>query len=474
MCTDVYIIENPQVSSAISLDLVLKSARLDVGHRTSWELFRPDQMCSRKPGLIVANAYPDSAGAQEFFGWLHQHSAGAPTFAILPADDAELIRIASTAVDDFLLWPVRGDELSHRLLRLLGPPTRSREEMQSALIGQLGLQQLIGEDPAFVDVLLQVSQFGSSDAAVLLSGETGTGKELCARAVHLLSRRRNGPFIPVECGSIPEHIFESEVFGHVRGAFTDARCEQKGLVALARGGTLFLDEIDSLSLGMQGKLLRLLQEQTFRPLGSEQFCRADLRVVAATNCDLAALVQQKRFRSDLFFRLDVLRVQLPALRERPKDVALLARHFVAEVCAKDGLARKTLTPAAIRKLEAHSWPGNVRELYNAIHRAALCAGGTEIVPIHITLGDEKAAKRNGRIAGEAECCSFKSGKRRAIESFEKDYILQLLEKFRGNMTRAAREAGKDRRAFGRLAKKYGLSHVPGRSLDLSAGVNPSN
>jgi len=360
-------------------------------------------------------------------------------------------------VDDFVMGPVREDELYHRVMRLLGPATSSREEIQSALIGQLGLRQLVGNDPAFVDVLLRLSQFASSDAAVFLTGETGTGKELCARAIHLLSGRREGPFIPVECGSIPEHLFESEVFGHRRGAFTDAKEEYKGLVAMAQGGTLFLDEIDSLSAAMQGKLLRLLQEQTFRPLGSERFLHAELRVVAATNCDLMALVQQKRFRADLYFRLDVLRVHLPALRERASDIALLARHFVRELCAKEGVANKTLTPAALRKLESHGWPGNIRELYNCMHRAVLCAAGSEITPTQVLPGVEGLRKGPGSETGGTELQDFRQEKRRAIERFEREYVHGLLESYSGNVTRAAREAGKDRRAFGRLAKKYGLT-----------------
>jgi DNA-binding NtrC family response regulator len=431
---------------------VLERARLSVVQRTCWAAFDPARMGLAKAGLIVANAAAGGDGPRHFFQWLIEHRPGTPTLAIVPEGDAALIRLASSAVDDFLIGPVREDELYHRVTRLLGPPPESREELQATLIGQLGLQQLVGQDPAFVEVLERVARFAVSDAAVLVTGETGTGKELCARAIHLLSGRRGGPFIPVECGSIPEHLFENEIFGHAKGAFTDARAEQRGLVSLAQGGTLFLDEIDSLSLGVQAKLLRLLQEQTFRPLGSERFLSADLRVVAATNCDLLRLVEQKRFRADLYFRLDVLRVRLPALRERRSDVALLARHFLRELCAKEGVGHKTLTPVAVRKLESYSWPGNVRELYHAVHRAALCAAGCEVTPAHVLVGEERA-----QVAAEPGQAAFQTEKRRVIERFERAYVQGLLETMRGNVTQAAKAAGQDRRAFGKLAKKYGLS-----------------
>lgn len=451
---EVYLIETPATPSAATLRAVLGQAQLRIGQALAWPDFHADALDGRRPAMILANASEACAGAHEFFAWLRTHSAGVPVFAVLPSDDPALIRAAMPAVDDFLLWPIRGDELFFRLQRLLEPESPSRERLEQALAGELGCRQMVGEEPVFVDALLRLAQSGRSNAAVLLTGETGTGKELCAHALHLLSPRRAGPFIPVECGSIPEHLFESEVFGHAKGAFTDARSEQKGLVAMARGGTLFLDEVDSLSPALQGKLLRLLQEQTYRPLGSEQYCRADVRVVAATNCDLAALVRQQRFRADLYFRLDVLRVHLPPLRQRRRDIALLARHFATEICAKNGLGRKSLTPAALRKLESWPWPGNVRELHNAMQRAALTASGAEILPHHVTLGDECPLPEAIDHAQAME--TFSAGKRRAIESFERTYVKDLLETFDGNITRAAREAGKDRRAFGRLAKKYRL------------------
>lgn len=460
MVHEVLLIETPSASSIASIEHVLERGQHRIGPRIAWSEFRFADMCPNRPAVIIANATPPAPRAYEFFSWLRKSPVGCPVFAILPADSPELIEAALTAVDDFLLWPVRDDELYLRLQRLLEPAIAAGESIQNAIASQLGFQELVGEEPVFVNALLQLAQFGLSDAAVLLTGETGTGKELCAHAVHLLSRRRAGPFIPVECGSIPEHIFESEFFGHLRGAFTDARTEQKGLVAMARSGTLFLDEIDSLSPAIQGKLLRLLQEQTYRPLGSEQYYRADVRIVAASNCDLSALVRQQRFRSDLYFRLDVLRVHLPPLRERRGDVALLARHFAEDICAKDGLGRRMLTPAAVRKLETYAWPGNIRELHNAVHRAALRATGAEILPKHLTLGDERLPPEStldsdGAFGAE----NFRDGKRRAIESFERAYVEELLHTHRGNMTRAAREAGKDRRAFGRLAKKYGLKHA---------------
>lgn len=455
MAHEVYVIEVPSAPSSASLRTVLHRAQIDIAQTLPWSEFVPEKLNPSRAALMIANACPGCSAAQNFFQWLRARSSGNPVFAMLPSDNPELIETAIPAVDDFLLWPVRDDELFFRLLRLLGPANSARQTLQPDLAGELGCRRLLGEEPAFVDAVLRLAQSGRSEAAVMLTGETGTGKELFAHALHLLSRRRSGPFIPVECGSIPEHLFESEVFGHLRGAFTDARSEHKGLVSIAHGGTLFLDEIDSLPLALQGKLLRLLQEQTYRPLGSEQYCRADVRVIAATNRDLPALVQQQRFRADLYFRLDVLRVHLPPLRERRGDVALLARHFTAEICNRDGLGRKFLTPAALRKLECWNWPGNVRELQNVVHRATLAAPGAEILPLHLTLGDEPPVPPAEESCNVSE--TFRAGKRRAIESFERSYVSDLLQVFRGNMTRAARQAGKDRRAFGRLAKKYGLT-----------------
>ena len=432
------------------LDDLLRFAQLSIARRFDWLSFDPAQLQGCSEDLVLADASSGPESALKFFHWLRQHALHVPTLAIVPSESrysADLLREAAGAVDDFLLWPARPEEFRHRLARLLGDQNTPRPSLEKLLVSELSLRQLVGKDPVFLRALTQVALFGSSDAPVLITGETGTGKELCARIIHLSSKRSGGPFIPVDCGSVPDHLFENELFGHARGAFTDAQSDQRGLVAVAHGGTLFMDELDGLSPAAQAKVLRLLQESTYRPLGAEQFRSANLRVIAASNADLEAQVRNQRFRQDLFFRVNVLRVHLPPLRERATDIALLARHFLAEICQSAGISKKVFSPAALAKLESHDWPGNVRELYNAVQRAALCPGGPQVGASQIELSFRPAHSSD-------QIADFRHAKVKAIERFERDYVHLMLQKHDGNVTRAAREAGKDRRAFGRLVKKY--------------------
>jgi DNA-binding NtrC family response regulator len=418
-----------------------------------WSEFRPEQLKTCAGVAVLVNAVSGVADAFAMFEWLEGHPIQVPMLAILPSDNDELVRIAGSSADDFLVWPVHPEEIHQRVIRLVGPGPNSLEQVSEELIAEMGLRQAVGNAPPFLSALERVVRFGGNSAPVLLTGETGTGKELFARLLHVISPRRRGPFIPVECGAIPEHLFENELFGHARGAFTDAHSEQKGCVGLAQGGTLFLDEVDSLSLAAQGKLLRLLQEKRYRPLGSDSFRDADTRVVAASNRDMSRLVENKSFRQDLFFRLDVLRIHLPLLRERPEDIGLLARHFVQAACEANEMKRKVLTPAAVRKLESYDWPGNIRELYNTMQRAVLMSPGAEIAASHIEIRLNTAEQRE-------DWSSFQSAKNAAIARFERGFVQSLLARHGGNVSRAAREAQKDRRAFGRLAKKYGLKAPP--------------
>lgn len=419
--------------------------------RVTWDRFKPETIRRDRLRLLIVNAMGAAEAARRFFTWLRARPLGAPVCAIVAAEDADLLREAAEVADEFLLGPVRPEELRQRVERLLGPARSEAEEVAATLTAEIGLQQMVGRDPAFQRVMAQMVRFAGNDAPVLLTGETGTGKELGARVMHVLSRRQQGPFIPVDCGALPDHLFENEIFGHARGAFTDARTDQKGLVALAKGGTLLLDEIDSLSMAAQSKVLRLLQEQTYRALGSEVFQRADVRILAATNRSLEELVERKLFRADLYFRINVLRVHLPALRERASDIALLSRHFVDDICADARMPRRTLSHAAMLKLERHPWPGNVRELFNLLQRAVLCSVGTQIAASAIEL--EAGDGAGGDPAEDPQ--DFRRAKMKAIESFESSYVRLMMKKHSGNVTQAAREAEKDRRAFGRLAKKYG-------------------
>lgn len=436
------VIESPSVSTIPEWNEALDTTLLFIRHRRNWKGLTHEDLSRSSDGIIVANAASAAGEALPVFEWLRNNPVRTRTFGILPADDPEIIRLGAQVMDDFLLWPVHAEEFRQRLFKLLGPEDGTRDE----LTNKLAMCNFVGKDPVFLKALNRVVQVGASEAPVLLTGETGTGKELCARAIHHFSPRRSGPFIPVECGALPEQLFESEVFGHSRGAFTGAHASQKGLLALASGGTLFLDEVDGLTPGIQGKLLRLLQEKTYRALGSTSFSHADVRIVAACNCDLNKLVQEKQFRADLYFRLDVLRVHLPPLRERRGDVAVLARRFVDSVCDENRIARKILAPAAIRKLESYHWPGNVRQLQNTLYRAVVMAEGAEVFSTHIDLGDQNTER-------DADL-GFHAGRSQAIARFEADYVRRILEKHHGNVTHAAREAGKERRSFGRLVRKY--------------------
>ena len=419
--------------------------------RVTWAEFAAGARLPQETGAIVACAAESTARAAERLAELSQRAGATPVVAILAADcDEHTMRTARERTDDFLVEPIRPLELRHRIVRLV--PALNRDDppnVSDRLAGNLALARLVGRDPAFLRAVEPIPRFAQSDASVLITGETGTGKEVCARALHQLSRRRDGPFIAVDCGAVPDQLFENELFGHARGAFTDAHRDRKGLVAMAEGGTLFLDEVDSLSLAAQAKLLRFVQEHSYRPLGSERVDRADVKVLAATNRDLDAAVRDRQMRADLYFRLNVLRIHLPPLRDRAGDIPRLAQAMLEECRGTLESPPTSLSAAAMRMLTSHVWPGNVRELQNVVHRAAVACEGAVILPAHITLGTQPAA-------AVQDTGDFRSAKAAAVTAFERQYIETMLEKHGGNVTHAAREANQDRRAFGRFIKKYQL------------------
>ncbi|MEW8353467.1 MAG: sigma-54 dependent transcriptional regulator [Candidatus Thiodiazotropha sp.] len=354
--------------------------------------------------------------------------------------------VIATNCGDFVVWPCAQRELELRLQRIMDSDDESHETADCAQ--SLGM---IGRSAKFNQALVLLKKMSSSDAPVLLEGETGTGKEMAARALHYLSLRRQHPFIPVNCGALPDELIENELFGHRRGAYTDARDSRPGLVEQAAGGTLFLDEIGTLSLKAQSSLLRFLQNQEFRRLGDDRVQQADIRVVSATNESLDALVERGKFRSDLYYRLNILTLNLPPLRERAGDISLLAQAFLERFQSCYGGAKRHLTAASLDRLNRYHWPGNVREMENLIHREFLLTEGSE-------LGFDFLAS-----GGSSEGCDqqlgdggFQHAKATAIEHFERRYLERLMTRSGGNVSLAARLAGKERRSLGRMLKKYGI------------------
>ncbi|MEI6472757.1 MAG: sigma-54 dependent transcriptional regulator [Holophagaceae bacterium] len=313
---------------------------------------------------------------------------------------------------------------------------------------------MVGHSPIFREILRLIARMAACDAPVLLEGETGTGKELAARAIHYQSARKDRPFIPVNCGAIPDALIESELFGHRKGAFTDAKENQPGLITLAEGGTLFLDEVDALTPKGQVTLLRFLQDQEFRPLGARQVEHGNVRILAASNTSLALLVEQGAFRADLLYRLRILSLELAPLRERRGDLEALASGFLEACDRRFGLGAKTLHPDALAWMAVYVWPGNIRELENLLCREYLLSEGPVLRIEAPRSMPAPVQPQPGKVPGDL---SFHRAKSRAMEAFERDFLVGLLDTAGGNVSLAAKLAGKERRSLGKLLKKHGLA-----------------
>ena len=320
---------------------------------------------------------------------------------------------------------------------------------------------LIGTSRIFRDAVALIDRIARYDVPVVIEGETGTGKELAARAIHYGSERRDRAFVPVNCGALPDTLIENELFGHQRGAFTDAHAALPGLVEVAHRGTLFLDEVDALSPRGQVTLLRFLQDQTYRPLGARVDRQCDVRIVAASNRSLEALVETGAFRADLLFRLKLMCVSLPPLRERTGDAMLLAHYFVECLNRRYRRVPKHVGATLCEWLESQRWPGNVRELENLIHRLHLLSDRAELRPPDII--DRGAATApdapDTSDAAPVDVCvslNYRMAKVAALAEFDRRFLHTLLERTHGNVTAAAKVACKERRALGKLIRKYGL------------------
>ena len=319
---------------------------------------------------------------------------------------------------------------------------------------------MVGESRAMVELREQIAMAAPTNGRVLVSGENGTGKELVARQVHLLSHRRAGPFVEVNCAALPEELIESELFGHARGAFTGAIADRRGKFETASGGTLFLDEVGDMSLKTQAKVLRALQEQVVEPVGGQSSVRVDVRVIAATNKNLAEEIRRGDFREDLYFRLNVIPIQVPPLRERGDDVIRLAEHFIGEFSREYGRRPKVLSPEALQVAASYSWPGNVRELRNVIERLMIMVPGEVIGPDDLPFPDVRPGQPGPPDVRDVRPLFD------ARDAWERAYILSALAVFDGNISRTADALGLERSNL--YKKMRGLGIAPAREKEESA------
>ncbi|MBI5179646.1 MAG: sigma-54-dependent Fis family transcriptional regulator [Nitrospinae bacterium] len=352
---------------------------------------------------------------------------------------------------NYLSKPINYDEMGalvdravehHRLLTELW---QTRSELQD----NYELDNIVGQSRKMQKVYEKVKTVAESDATVLIRGETGTGKELIARAIHRHSARRNRNFVGVNCAAIPETLLEAELFGYEKGAFTGAVAQKMGKFERANGGTIYLDEIGEISLSVQAKLLRVLQEGELDRMGGQETITVDTRTIATTNRDLEKAIQENQFRSDLFYRLNVIPIYLPSLRERKEDIPLLVNHFIRRFNRKNGKEIKNISPSVMAALMHYEWPGNVRELENIIERSVVLSAKDRLDEIELP-----HTRNNGHLTIGGLETSFHDSKKKVIESFETHYLSNVMKKHKGNISAAAKEAGLDYKNFHNKLKKY--------------------
>jgi DNA-binding NtrC family response regulator len=350
---------------------------------------------------------------------------------------------------DYLIKPVDNEEFKLVVEKALELHRLQREvaRLRSQLELDLDFQDIVGQSKPMRAVFRLIRMVAKSNATILIQGESGTGKELIARALHQHSDRNDGPFIAIDCASLPETLLETELFGHVRAAFTGAVSNKKGLFVEAHDGTILLDEIGDTTMAFQSKLLRVLQENEVRPVGTNKSVKVDVRVIAATNKDLKKEVERKAFREDLFYRLAVVPIYLSPLRERRDDMPLLIDHFIKKSCRENGLGAKKISPQGMRQLMEYQWPGNVRELENVVARAVLISSGVEITPDFLfPLAP----------ASDSPPISLPQATKKALEAVERQKIIDALHKVNGNRSRAARLLGISRAAFYKKLRSYSI------------------
>jgi two-component system response regulator HydG len=410
-----------------------------------------EHLATTDADVVVTDIEMDGLNGLDLCARLAAEHRGIPVVILTGHGDFErAISAIRAGAFDFIQKPVDCDRLAIALgrairdRRLNAEITRLRREVETAH----GFGEMLYASPPMCRLGDILERVAASDASVLVTGESGTGKELVARALHRAGTRRDAPFIAINCAAVPEALLESELFGHVRGAFTDARTSRVGLFVQANGGTIFLDEIGDTPLALQPKLLRVLQEHAVRPVGGDAMIACDVRIIAATNQDLERAVQRGRFREDLYFRVNVIQVNVPPLRARGTDVLLLAQHFIERYASKLDKTITGLTAAAAERLHAYSWPGNVRELENCIEAAVTLTRTTEIGVGDLPVRVRRATPTDAPAAADDQNALL------PLDEVERRHILRVLAAVRGSRTMAARALGLDRKTLYRKLLQY--------------------
>lgn len=409
--------------------------------------------------LVVSDLKMPNLDGMGLLAHCRGHHPGLPVILITAHGTVDsAVEAIKQGAQDYITKPFDADELQMVIRKALATEERNRTRLvpdpsAPAAEGRFGI---IGKTPEMRAVFDLIARVAASPTTVLVTGESGTGKELVARALHAESQRNRGPFIRVNCGAIPENLFESELFGHERGAFTGAVSARPGRFELADKGTLFLDEIGELPRDMQVKLLRVLQERSFERVGGVRTLTVDVRVVAATNIDLRKAVERGDFREDLFYRLNVVPIRLPALRERSDDIPLLVQHFIERFNTRLGRTIEGIRPTALTALHAHDWPGNIRELENVMERAVLLTAGPQITPADLPVDTSTAESEEP----DPDEMGLKEYVRVYTAQLERARISLVLQQADGNVTHASRKLGISRKSLQMKMKEYGLRDEP--------------
>jgi two-component system response regulator HydG len=468
-CLDVYLCERLRMTTRVlvidddqSMCELIEQSLQSIGHEVEWRLRGEEglELLREKDfNVVITDVNLDNMSGLDLCRRVTENRPGIPVIVITAFGNmASAIGAIRAGAYDFINKPIEMLALSHAVDRAI-QHRRLREEvtrleLQASSAGR-GMGSLIGESRAMAKVYDLIHRVADSDTTVLLSGESGTGKELVARALHDESRRSGQRFVAINCAAVPAELLESELFGHVKGAFTDAKQGRQGLFEQASGGTLLLDEIGEMPLEMQPKLLRVLQERQIRPVGGNHAIAVNARIVAATNRDLEREVEEKRFREDLYYRLNVVQIHVPPLRERGNDVLLLARHFVSEFAERTGKVVTGLSVEAAQKLMQYDWPGNVRQLENSMERAVALTRSEQIQLADLS---ERITHFEGAgvILGELDMEHMLT-----LDQIERRHVERALKSANGNKTHAARTLGIDRRTLYRKLEHYGVTSNDG-------------